>query len=188
VADWSTIETQLETWVGNTTGLDTHWAKRPRAMGFSDAGWCRLSIDARTTVGNDAIKFEYDVTAPAGARMRTYQRGARVFTFSVQVRTWLETVDVDAKNYTSLLRDRTGFPSAKELFDVAEIAFATILGEPTFDTTQDGREMSVAQLDMRFNAASNVEDTATTWIETVTDADMETPEGTVVWTGDLDVG
>ena len=75
-----------------------------------------------------------------------------------------------------------------EVLDGANIAFSRILADNDFDEVIDGREVSVAQIDVRFNAASVVEDTKTTWIETVTDADLEMPKGSVVWTGDLEVG
>jgi hypothetical protein len=48
--------------------------------------------------------------------------------------------------------------------------------------------MSVATLDLRFNATSIVEDTTSTWIETIEDASFEAPEGTVRSTNDYTVG
>lgn len=196
--DWSVIETQLSTWVNNVTGLPVYWQDRPSTdavtgntgVPFNDNGRCMLSISAPVTVGRDMLAHTYDSTQPARSQMRVYQEGARTFTFSVQVRTYRQTVDLDAKHYTSLLRDRVDLPTTSTaLFDVADIAYARILGEADTETVNAaGRKMSVAQIDFRFNATSTVEDTAIDWIETITDADLEIPEGTVVDTSDYTVG
>jgi hypothetical protein len=189
VADWSLVETQLETWVNNITGLDTHWEKRPRAMSFTDLGWCQLSLPTVNTVGNDILRREYDSTYPAAGQIRTYQDGARNFTFSVQVRTWRQNVDLQARHYTDLLRGRVDLPEiSTALFTAADIAYARILGKTDFDIVQDGREMSVSQIDFRFNGKSVVEDTTSTWIETIEDASFEAPEGTVRSVNDYEVG
>jgi hypothetical protein len=97
-------------------------------------------------------------------------------------------VDHDAKHYTSMLRDRIRLPQTSHaVFAAADIAFNTILSEVQLPDTQDGRTKSVAQIDIAFNADSVVEDTGQQWIETVDDADLEIPSGTVVWTGDIPV-
>jgi hypothetical protein len=197
VPDWSTVETQLAAWVANVTGMPCYWSKRPTVnavtgvtgLPHGDAGRCILTISGRNTVGNDMIVFEYDSTQPATAQMRTYQRGQRNFTLSVQVRTYRQTVDLDAKEFTDRLRDRTGVPSSAAFFDAADIAFAKVLGETDDLTVVDrGREMSVAQIDLRFNGSAEFEDTATTWIEHITNADCEIPEGTLVSRNTYDVG
>ena len=139
-------------------------------------------------MGVDTVWTEYDVTAAAGAEMRTYQEGDRTFVLGVQVRTWLQSVDVDAKHYTSELRDQVCLPVLTgAALDVADIAFARIVGDTYVGTIRDGREMSVHQFDLLMNASAVREDTATGWIETATDVDIEIPAGSVVLTEDIEI-
>ena len=188
MADWSTIETTLEAWVLSITGLPTYWRGRPRASEFSNTGYALLSISARRTLGVDQVDREYDVTQPAGEEIRTYQSGQRVFTFAVQIRTQRQTVDVDAKHYTSLIHDSLRMPTKTvAALAVADIAVATVLADTDIDQGLDGRDLSIAQIDIRMNAKSITEDTPVGYIETIRGAVLEIPEGTPVWTGDFDL-
>jgi hypothetical protein len=115
-----------------------------------------------------------------------YQSGQRSFTFIVQVRSDRASVDHDAKHYTSLLRDSIRLPiRSTAVFQGVDIAISSILNEISLPDMQDGRQKSVAQIDLAFNASAIVEDTSTTYIETIEDADLEIPEGTTVWSGDI---
>ena len=190
MADWSAIETALETWVLAVSGLTTYWRRRPRVAHFGDA-YALLDITGRRTVGNDELVTEYDATLPAGTEIRRYQVGQRQFTFSVQARTSRQTVDNDARHYTSLIRDRVCLAEISDsAFKAADIAFARVLSE--MDTRQklDNREMSIAQIDLLMNAGSLAEDTRTGWIETLEDFEFQDVENPAppLWKGDIDVG
>jgi hypothetical protein len=149
-----------------------------------------LDITGRRSVGNDQIIAEYDAGEPAGSQIRRYQIGSRVFTLSIQVRSSLTADDQDALHFTSLLRDSASLPElSSNVFEGAEIAFARVLSEVDIPYELDGRQMSIAQLDMMFNASSLVEDTATGWIETLDDFEFRDADNPVppLWTGDIEV-
>ena len=187
MADWSTIRTTLGTWINTITGLPVYWARRPRSMRFSDTGYVILDITTRRTLGlRDDLQYEYDDTKPNGEQIRYYQSGQRVFTLTVQVRTDRNSDDLDALHYTSLIRDSLRLPiKTTTVLDAADIAVNAILQEIELSELQDGREKSVAQIDISFNATAITEDTSTTYVESLDDADLEIPEGSVVWTGDI---
>jgi hypothetical protein len=190
MADWSTIRTALSGWVTSITGLTTYWARRPRPKHFGDT-YAILDLTGHSSVGNDIVETEYDDTRPAGSQIRRYQSGQRQFTLGVQVRSFRTADDVDALHYTSLLRDSVVLPEKSHaVFNGAEVAFAKVLSETPFDIQLDNRDLSVSQIDLRFNATSLVEDTPTGWIETLEDFELYDPESPVppLWTGDIEVG
>lgn len=188
MADWSLIRTTLATWVTDITGLTCYWRRRPRGPHFGEA-YALLDIAGRRTVGRDQIETEYDVTGAAGEEIRQYQVGQRQFTFNIQVRCRQASDDVDALNYTSLIRDSVNLiRKTKEVFDDADIAFARILAETDLSYELDGRESSVAQIDLLLNAAALTEDDPTGYIETLEDVYVYDPENTAVplWQGDIE--
>ncbi len=138
------------------------------------------------------LRHVYTDPAPApdvGTSVQYTQQGARTFVFGIQVRSMEQRVDRDAKHYASLIRDRVALPTLTgAALDAADIAFATIVGDAYVPTVKDDRKMSVHQLDLKINAFAVADDTPTTWIETIEDADLELPEGTVVDTVDFTVG
>lgn len=189
MADWSLIETTLETWVENITGLPTYWRSRPSAPTYSDSGYVLLSISAIVTQGFDEVYTEYDDGAAAGSEVRSWQRGHRTFTLAAQVRAHRQAVDNDAKHYTSLLRDSIRMPvKTVDLLYEADIAVAKILAETVIDEDVTGREMSVAQLDIRINAKSVTEDTSVGYIATITGAVAEDENGNDYWSGNIAIG
>lgn len=188
--DWSLIRTQLETWVQSITGLPTHWNKRPRGWLAEDSGYAILRIIGRRSVGLDSTDYEYDDTASAGEEIVISQCGHRQFTFEIQVRTWRQSDDVDALHYTTLLRNSTSLPQKSvAVFDEAEIDFVQVLNEVDLDEEIDGRDISIANLDLLFNSYSEVEDTATGYVETLKDFEFQDLDNTTppLWTGDVDI-
>lgn len=180
------IRTALEGWVVTVTGLPTSWRHRPAARSFSDAH-AVLDITGRRSKGlrDDLV---YDDLGAVGAEIRYSTAGHRVFTFGVQIRSMRTADDLDALYYTSLIRDSLRLPQiSTAVFAAANIAVNRVLSEIEIEETQDGRSRSVAQIDIAFNATAAVDDTPTTYISTATDATLETPEGTPVWSGDLEV-
>ena len=187
MADWNTIEATLETWVAGITGLPVHWRHRPSGFEFSGRGFALLSISARRSLGHDDLTYTDDGATP-GEEVTYYQSGQRQFTLQVQVRTHRQAPGSGAKQYTPLLRDSLSLPQrTRSLLSAADLAIARVANEVDFDARIDGREASVAQLDIIVNASALTADTPTTYIETVSDADAEMPPGDVVWTGDIPV-
>lgn len=189
MADWSVIETTLETWVGNITGLPTYWRTRPAAPTYADTGYVLLSISGIRTLGLDEVYSEYDSGADAGEEYESWQRGQRVFTLEAQVRCQRTTVDYDAKNYTSLLRDSLRLPvKTIEVINAADIAIDQVLTEVDITELVNSRDMSVAQIDIRFNTKSVTADTPVGYIATITGAAAKDEDGNTLWTGDLVIG
>ena len=186
MADWSTIEAALEDWVGGITGLPVYWRHRPFAASFNNDGLALLSIISRKSLGHEDLTYTDTGTTP-GEEIVYYQSGQRQFTLRVQIRTHRQTVGKDAKQYTSEIRDRLALPATTTApWSEAGIAFARVLSEIGFDSRLDGRELSVANLDILVNASALAEDAPIGYIETVHDADLEL-DSTVRWTGDLEV-
>jgi len=127
----------------------------------------------------DEVAVEYDDTQPAGQEIRGYQQGQRTFTFAVQIRTQRQSVDVDAKHYTSLIHDSLRLPQRTVApLAAADIAIASVIADVDLDDTLDGRDLSIAQIDIRMNAKARTEDTPVGYISRIKDAELEVPEGT----------
>jgi len=190
MADWTQIRTALGAWVASVTGLPVYWQRRPRGWAATDTGYVLLDLAGRRTVGMDEVSLEYDATAAPGAEIRQYQGGQRQFTLVAQVRTWRSTTGYDALHYTSLIRDRLCLPSTAAAFAVAEVAYARILSDVgPLSYEQDGREMDVADIQIRFNAASLVEDRPTGYVELLQDLELYEVDNPVppIWRGDIEV-
>ena len=189
MANWSTIETTLATWVRNLTGLHVAWKGRPRSPSFSNTGWCELSISGEKTVGNDNIIIEEDTGTPdPGEELLVSQDGARSFVFGVQIRTFRQDVGHDARHFASLIRDRVCMPvTTGEVLAAADVAFAKIVGDIPVDFELDGRPMSIHQLDLLMLTTSLVFDAPMGYISEVHEASVEVPLGTVVQTIDIPV-
>ena len=197
--DWSLIRTTLQTWVESITGLTAYWQRQPDGGGWSsawgttgspDRGYIVLDIIGRRGVGLDSIEYEHDDTAAAGSEIRLYQRGQRQFTLTAQVRCFTSFDDFDSKNYTSLLRDSTSLPTRSEaVFRAAGIAFARIMADVSPGTYElDGREVDISEIQFRFNGTAEVEDTATGYVESLTDFELQDTDNPTppIWEGDID--
>jgi len=182
VADWSDIRDTLGTWVTDVTGLPVYWRGRPRSMRFDSAGYALLEITGRRSLGiRDDLQREV-----SGDDLLYYQSGQRVFTLAVQIRTDRASDDGDALHYTSLIRDSLRLPiRSTYTFAAHDLAVNAVLAETEIPDMQDGREKSVAQIDIAFNATAITEDTSTTYIESLDDTSLEIPEGSEVWDGDV---
>lgn len=189
MADWSVIESTLETWVQGITGLPTSWLHHPQAPTYSNTGYAILSISAIRTRGVDSVYTEYDSGEAAGEEIRSWQHGQRTFSFGAQFRISRQSVDYDAKHYTSLLHDSLRLPVAtvQPLYE-ADISIAQVLATTDISELVDRRDMSVAQIDIRMNAQSVTEDTPTGYIETLRGAIMKDGDGNELWSGDLVIG
>jgi hypothetical protein len=189
MADFIPYRTALAGWVTALCGLPTQWADYPKDIAYNERGWCDLSISGDLTVGRDEVNDEYDSTEPdPTVSVRTYQEGARTFTFGIKIMTWIAKANLDAEFYAREIRDQLALPKLSQArLQAAGLAVAHILADVPVVTQQDGRPVSVHQLDIMMNTTSRREDTPGTWIETVADVDLEVPAGNVVATFDIDV-
>jgi hypothetical protein len=184
--DWSSVRSEIESWVTDVTGLPTYWRRRPRGWVSEDEGYILLSLSSRRSRGIDEVHLEYDATAAAGEEFTPWQFGQRTFVLEVQVRTWRSDDDVDALHYTSLLRDSLRLPRASRAFQRADVAFARIVNETGIESEQDGRQMSVAQLDLLFNGKSEQAGEPFGYVETV-ESTLQAPQGVDRWSGDFEI-
>jgi len=178
VADYPAIRAALATWATTATGLPVYWRDRPSGWKSEAAGYILASISARTTIGIDEVTEDYDPVADTYTPAQTGQRG---FTVQFQVRTWRTEDSFDALTHTTVLRDRCVLPETVAAFRSVGIGLASILSEVDLSERQDARDRSIAQIDLRFNAAAGVEGTTYGTIETM---DLTTrairPDGTAL--------
>jgi hypothetical protein len=197
--NFQAIKDALAGWVTAVAFLPAYWRGTKEAginwrptLTPQEAGYFLLNISGFRTVGRDDLVYSDDSTVP-GEEIEYYTFGQRVFTFSAQARTWMQNhdnagFDFQSIAYTNMLRNALRLPiRSRAVFSAVEIAFNTVLSEVELPTIQDGREMSVSQIDIAFNCHGVALDTATGYIATVDDAELEVPEGNVVWTGDIEV-
>ena len=188
MADWATIEAALSGWVESITGLRAFWRGRPFSAPWTD-GFAVLSISGRRHLGNDEIVYEYDSTADPGEEIIVTQEGQRQFTLSIMFRLQTQATGNDAKVYSQMIRDSVALPTRSRLvFEAAGIDFAYVISETDIEALIDGREMSITQIDLRFNYAAQTADTPTGYIATLEDFELQSPAGVTLFTGDIEVG
>lgn len=189
MADWSLIRSTLAAWVTAQTGLTCYWRRQPRSSAWGDQGYVLLDITALKTVGFDSLDTTYSAAGEPLACLTYSQEGFREFTFPVQVRRYRTADDVDAIDSVSRLRDSVRFPSVSRAFGLADLGFNTILADVDIETKLDGREMSVRQIDFRFNTTATASDAPLGKIASAIAAEFQTPEGAPpAWTGNIPIG
>ncbi len=177
-------------WIEARTGLPVYAEKRPRGWPSQDDGYVILALRERSNVGVDMITSSYDSSAPAGEEIEMAQEGARTLTARIQVRTFRQSDGVDAACHAAALRNSTCLPQlSHSIFEPAGIEYAAVIGETDVDAELDGRDVSVVQLDLLFNATSSVSDEPTGYVEHLEgfelyDVDSPSPP---MWEGDIDL-
>lgn len=186
--DWTLVETTLTTWAEDLTGLPASWNGSPPSPSFDDEGYLLLSITANTGLGHPELLATYNSGAAAGEEMETVQETVETFTFGIQVRTYEQSPGRDATYRANLVRAQACMPTKTgAVLDLANLAFARVLGDVPIGTIHDGRVMSVHQLDLLINTKESMADTPTGYIQTVHEASAEIPEGTQVAVVDLEL-
>lgn len=181
----ASIRAVIETWVAATTGLPVQWRERPQGFGESRAV---LHLTGFRGVGHDEVQLDIDDTRPANTEIIPYQTGHRVATLQIVVEVPDQRDGLDALYYVQQLRDSFILPELDALLEVAGCSFGRVLLEPT-DLTQtaDLRRLSRAGMDLSINAPTARAGTAHGYIGELTDLSFETPPGTPVWVGDIEV-
>lgn len=180
----------LAEWIEARTDLPVHVERRPRGWPSQDGGYVILALRERSNVGVDMITSSYDDSAPDGEEIEVAQEGARTLTARIQVRTFRQSDGRDAAHYAAILRNSACLPQlSRSVFGPAGIEYAAVIGEVDVDAELDGRDVSVAQLDLLFNATSSVSDEPTGYVEHLEgfelyDVDSPSPP---MWEGDIDL-
>lgn len=194
MVDRATRKTQVEAWVEEITasvigagdGIPAYWRGEPQPVKPLAFAICYLPTPV--VVGIDASEHEYDAAEPRGSEMRHYQMGQRRITLDIQIRSSRTSGADDAGEYARRIVDRIRLDDWEEQLAAAGLAFASVATSTYIGEITDGREYTAHQLDLLFNATSLEEGSAVGYVETIDDAELEIPEGTTRWTGDIPVG
>lgn len=160
------IRTALSAVVASATGIPTasiYWRERPR--GWTGSIYAVLRLESVVAVGRDAVRYDYDVTRPLGAELVPTADGIRSATWIVQVWSHSSLDADDALQAVLALRDALHFDTVRDALQAVDVGIGDVLGSRNLDTTQDGREMSVAQVDIGINATSTATDTPIGYVE-----------------------
>jgi hypothetical protein len=159
--DLAAIRTAIETWIGATCpSLTLFWHARPRTWAEEHA---ILRIAAPTTKGRDSLTYVYN--APPTDTVTPTAAGNREITVEVKVVSYDATDTEDALSYTQALVDSLRLPSNLATFEAAGLGYKEILNQIDLSEIADKRELSMAQIDVRFHADALVTGTQTGYVE-----------------------
>ena len=168
--------------VTSTTGIpadSVYWAHRPR--GWTGERYAVCYLTAVAAQGRDAVTYAYDATAPRGAELTPTARGLRTATWTVQVTSHDATDAADALLAITSLRDRLHLDEVRDALAAVGVGVGQVLALRDLETRQDGRELSVAQVEVLLNATSEATGTALGYVETWgIKGEAELPDGTAV--------
>lgn len=194
----STIQTQLATWVtaitasqiGAGNGLSSYWKGAPAGRRIDHA---LLFIGPIIRIGGDDLDYEVDLLANPGEEITHYQTGQRQFTLQIQIWSYSSNPSKNAREYIRRIRDRLWLDDWDSMLATAEIGVQG--ANPEIDLSGDvgqGREMSVGQIDVIFNACTNEAGAAIGYISTVEfQTNFTLPDGSPAsgqFSGDIEVG
>lgn len=160
------IQDRLGAWVtaataepfGASGGLPVYW--RGRAAGYRKSH-ALLFVSGLRTVGQDCLLFD-EVTAVDEITGETVvvdvapvQQGQRELTLEVQVRCYRTTEAVSSRHFTAMIRDCLRLPDSQAFFDACGVAFQRVAADLDLTEISDEREMTIAQLDIVFNASAS---------------------------------
>lgn len=192
--DRAVRKVQIAAWLKETTasrigagdGLSVYWRGEP--MPVRPAVYAICYLPSTVGVGIDVREYEYDDAAPLGEEMRHFQTGQRRITLEVQIWSSRTSGHDDAGEYARRIVDRIRLTDWAGRFAAAGIAFCNVAGSAYAGRLADDRQHVLHQLDLVFNATSLEEGSPIGWIKTVDEAELQIPEGTEQWTGDIPVG
>lgn len=188
---FDTYKPALLTWVETYGSLPAAGAVKARPL---EAVWqheqrpwvgkARALLRMHTTRsrGVDQVKWDQDVTLPAGADMVPTVFGVRELTLSILVETRDQTAAGDAQVHLERLRTSLRLPTVQAAFRAAGLAFAASVPVVNLDEVVQNRMESRAVLDVFFNAIAELTEptsSADSYVEKVeTSADFDTGDGT----------
>ena len=181
----ATARAALEAIVTSITGITAgslFWRDRPR--GWTDATYAVMTLGPVTRLGRDAVRMEYDAARDHGTpsafdELEPHQTGHRILTWGVQIWSHAATDTEDAISIAESIDDSMSLPEITAALKAADLAYGETLLLQHFDATQDDREMSVAQLDIRINATADKAGTRLGYAETWgLEGELDLPDGT----------
>lgn len=152
--DWAAIETAIEAWVENATGLMAVWMNSARPM--STKPYIVLQITSTSIEGIDYVDYAFDAGPPE--HLSPSINGYRLINVQVSCISRNQNPGLDALNYLEIARTKLHQPTIREALKAAGLAInwdsAIILVR---DTKFDNRMESRAIFDVQFRAVQMID-------------------------------
>lgn len=148
--DLEAVETTIETWVGDLTGLTVHWKTNvPRAIPFPHVELQLLTIAGK---GHDYPVQTYNIGTDDTTVTMT---GIRTMTIQINFRSRDQNLGESARQYAELFRTRLDRPSSIDYLVAANIANTNTLSVVEADYhDRSGNRVSQVAVDMLFELRS----------------------------------
>lgn len=168
--DRKAISTALGAWFTAVTGLEPYDRENSQRWTGNRAHG-ELFLKVIGSVGVDRRYYEVRGGAPAGEEIVPHVQGARELLWEVRVKSWSQNNDEDAHFYLEKVRNLIRGHSAQSILTGLGLGVQEIRESIDMTYTESGRRVSLAQLDIRFNASIDVEDEPFGYVDTF---DVET--------------
>jgi hypothetical protein len=167
--DMVAIRAALGTWFSAVTGLraqdregkqDWGGTFNPSYSGAPVSAEGKLHVAVIGTLGVDRRRFEYDDQEPQGSEIIPHVEGQRMLLWEVQIESLSQEAGEDAPFYLNRVRDLLHAPSAITAFSGVQLGVREISDNVDLTLLQNNRRVSLAQMDVMFNACTDVTDAA----------------------------
>lgn len=152
--DWSAIQSAIQTWAENSTGLTAVWMNQPRPM--TAKPYVVLQIISSSIEGIDYVDYTYSTTPTD--RLIPSVNGYRLINVQVSCISRNQSAGYDAMPYLELARAKLHLPTSLAVLKDADLAVnwnSAII--QVRDTKFDNRIESRAILDIQFRAIENLD-------------------------------
>lgn len=166
--DRKALKIALGNWFAEVTGLEPrdrensqHWGGTwdPSKTSAPVLAHGLLFLKVVKTIGVDRRTKQYNDAAPAGEEIVPRVQGFRELLWEVRVWSRSQNEDEDASFYLEKVRDRLHSHSAIQLFSSLGLGVQNVTKTVDMTRTEHNRRVSVAQIDVTFNAAIDIADT-----------------------------
>lgn len=132
--------------------LPTCWKEQPRP--YLPDGVILLKVIADLSQGVDEYRIALnsaELTSSPPIECEPTSCGSSVVTLQVQVETFDQDASGRARTVLRKIRQRLRWPSSRAALKTIETSLVDILSIPVIDKTEDGRQYSLATMDVRLN-------------------------------------
>lgn len=185
--DFPGYRAAIEQWIVDISGRylpqglrdsDIFWKSRPQGM--KGKLWVEAQFIRNPRIGQDTIIYFDNPTPSPGQEIVPVLKGQRKVELQIEAHTFRAEDRYDAIELIDLLADSIRFPSVDYLLHDAGLGYETTISSPNLTRMVLGqdRELSAAQLRVRFHTIAVRADIATTYVDTVTiGSELRTPTG-----------
>lgn len=149
-------------------GLPVCWKDDPRPD-LAD-GVILLKVLADLSQGVDEYRVAHDSSLNSSSPPKECQPtscGSALVTLQVQVETFSQDANDQARTFQRKIRQRLRWPSSREALATIETSLVDILTIPVVDKLEDNRHYSLATMDVRLNTIQVENDKAFGRIDTI---------------------